>query len=51
MTGIGPVRLVTNDGMIVDIAEEAGVRDRVDRIGDYLDRIGLADEIQILVGA
>ena len=51
VTGIGPVRLVTNDGMIVDIAEEAGVRDRVDRIGDYLDRIGLADEIQILVGA
>lgn len=48
VTGIGPVRLVTDDGMIVDIAAEAGAGERVDRIDEYLGRIGLADEITIL---
>lgn len=48
VTGVGPVRLVTDDGMIVDIAAEAGAGERVDRIGEYLDRIGLAGEIAIL---
>ncbi|MGB3541554.1 hypothetical protein, partial [Rubrivirga sp.] len=51
VTGTGPVRLVTNDEMIVDIATEAGTAERVDRIDEYLDRIGLADEITILTDA
>lgn len=43
--GVGPVRLVTDDTMIVEIAGQAGVGGRVDRIGDYLDRIGLDGQI------